>query len=282
MKKVFAFLLTLALSCSLSGCGGFEARLTRAAAQMKDLDSFHADMEADLSMSIQFIGKELDTDITLDVAGDILTDPLRVRMETAVSFPGSLTELVYCAEKDGDDCRVYCSADGGATWQKQEMGSDGLLMPLDLGGMIGQIGLFVNSAQSFTKAGTETIDGLSVVRYDGILSGFVVREALDMSDFPDMIAEQTGMELDMSGLDGREIPCSIWFDNASGRLIRYELELTEVMTDIVAQALRSALQAYGLEEMDNLADGVEVSRCGVVISLSQFNAVSEFELPSAS
>ena len=258
-KRLLALLLALGVMLMLSGCGGFETKLTRAAAQMKKLGSFHMDMDVDLTMSLSVLGESLDMGVGVNLANDMFTDPLKAKMDMTLNAPGSDGHMLYYMQKEGEDTVLYLSADGGATWEKRSVELGELPVQLNVNSAVRQVGLFLSAAKSFHEAGTESLDGQTTTRYDGTLEGSLVVEAMELTGILNTLSDQLGTELDESLFENRQLPTSLWFENKSGRLVRYEMDFTDVMADVVDQMLKTMLEAYGLGAIEGLPMSVELS-----------------------
>ena len=278
-KRLFAMILTLAMALSLSACGSFEARVARAAKKLQSTKSMHMDMSVSFDIALSMLGQELGIDFDMDVESDMFMDPLQAKMIMTMNSMGESSSILSYAEKNDESYTLYVSADDGTTWQKRSVDVSELPAQLNASNAMDQLSLFIESAQSFQEVGTEQINGSDAVRYDGTLKGEAVAKAMELSGILDTFSSQFGGELDLSAFDDSSIPASIWIDTKSGYIVRYDLDMTEIMGQVLKTMLSSTMESAGLADMSELVNGVELNNCLASVVLSQFNAVEPFQIP---
>ena len=281
IRTTMASILLIVMAFTLSGCGSFEARIARAASQMQKLDSMHMDIDLQFSLAVTLLGESVAMDYAMDIESDMFTDPLLARMDmTLQGFGESLPFQYYMEEEDGI-YTLYFTSDGGDSWQKQNFKSEEYPGNLATSNAVSQLALFSKSAKSFREMGTESINGSAALRYDGVLEGEIVSEALTQSGVAAMLSEQFGTPIDMSVFAGTSISASIWIDQKTGMIVRYDLDLTEAMNDVLKMALDAVLESAGVDGLEGLTSSVELKDCLFSTVLSQFDAVERFEIPAA-
>ena len=278
-KRILALALVLALAMSLAACGTFETKLMRAARKMQDTESLHMDMDVSFEIALGMLGSNVNMDFSLAVASDMFTDPLLAKMETTMSSMGESGHILSYAEKTDENYTLYVSADNGATWQNQSVSLDQLPSQLNASTAMQQIGLFADSAHSFQEVGTEKINGSDAKRYDGLIEGSAVSKALELSGVLEAFSSQFGAEIDLNEMESGSIPASLWIDAKTGYIVRYDLDMTEIMALVMKNVLASTMESAGLEDMEDLISGIELRACTASVTLSQFNEIEEFQIP---
>lgn len=282
-RKIAALLLALVLMLSLSACGSFETKMARAAQKMSKLESMRMDMDMDMTIGMSLFGESLDLDGKMTTKADIFTDPLKMRVRTSVEALDSAEESLSYMEKDGDDYTLYVSPDGGESWVSRTVDGEDLPAPA---ATKEQIALLLKWGASFEESEKETIRGSEATVYSGFIPGEDVAAAIEASGALDALAEVLEMDLgeaDFSGLG--DIPATIALDDRSGMVVRYTMDLTDVMGSVMDKLLDQLLQAIseeaGLGELDLKGLGLEISIGEVFVNaeLYDFDSVEPFEMP---
>lgn len=274
-KKILAFVLAAAMLLCLTGCGSFESKMVKAVKKMNDLQNFHMDMEVQMGLSMAMLGQSLDVDAKMIFGMDMQNEPMRSRIDMTVEALNTSEQALIYLEQSEDSYTVYASADGGATWEKEQVSAEET--PVQSGNMVGNMQMFISCAKSFQEAGTEEINGSAATRYDGEISGESIQTAIDMSGAKDILSENLGTELDEDSFTALgSIPCSLWIDNKSGMIVRYDMDMTAVMQSLLDDMIKEVLASQGLE---GVALELTLSKVTVSAVLSQFDQVGEITIP---
>lgn len=274
-KKILAFVLAAAMLLCLTGCGSFESKMVKAVKKMNDLQNFHMDMEVQMGLSMAMLGQSLDVDAKMIFGMDMQNEPMRSRIDMTVEALNTSEQALIYLEQSEDSYTVYASADGGTTWEKEQVSAEET--PAQSGNMVGNMQMFISCAKSFQEAGTEEINGSAATRYDGEISGESIQTAIDMSGAKDILSENLGTELDEDSFTALgSIPCSLWIDNKSGMIVRYDMDMTAVMQSLLDDMIKEVLASQGLE---GVALELTLSKVTVSAVLSQFDQVGEITIP---
>lgn len=274
-KRILAFVLLAAMLLCLSGCGSFESQITKAAKKMDALQSFHFDMDMQLEMSVTMLGESVDMDMDMDVSADMQLQPMCAKMDMTVDMLGESTHVLSYVEQDGTDYVSYSSTNDSVFWDKETMTLDEFAA---LGGDMEQsMQMFIACADSFEKTGTEQVNGADTTRYDGEISGESVRTAVASGMTFGAMSE--GLDMDLDELDDADlgsIPCSLWIDNKSRMLVRYDMDMTQVMGAVVGSLKEAMLEKEGLEGVDM---DLSIGKVTTSVVLSRFDQVDEIQIP---
>ncbi len=290
IKRLAAALLCLALVFSLAACGSFEQRMLKAATKMEKLSGYHVDTDWDFGMSVQFMGQSTEMDLRLASASDVQKSPFCVATELTTELMGesaSVLTFLTAGETEGS-YKAWVSVDGGTTWRTKTLTKDDLpKLALPSGGGW-PLAFLRECAASFAEAGREELNGSQATRYDGVIEGETVRQAVEVSGVLDALCQSAALEgLDLTeiveNLSGR-IPVSLWLDDRSGYIVRYEMDLTEVM-DSVWDSVQSQILRYegmdALEQLQRLGLKLNLDHVRMSAELSGFDAIGEIVLPEA-
>ena len=278
MKKtgrIIALILLAAMLLCLTGCGSFETRMARAAKKMAALQSAHMDMDMHMDFSASLLGESLDLDVNMENGIDMQTEPLRARMEIGMEVLGINMEMLMYMEQNGEEHTVYVSADDGKSWESESITAEEAKS--QTGDMKNNLKIFIDCAKSFQEAGIETVNGAEATRYDGEITGESLESALELSGAKEMLGEGLGAKLSADAFTGLEsIPCSVWIDNKSGMVVRYDMDMSQIMQSLMKDMMDEIFAAQGLEGVEMEMEFREVT---VSVVLSQFDAVGEILIP---
>lgn len=270
-KRILAFVLLAAMLLCLSGCGSFASKIAKASKKMGELQNYHMDMEMQIEMSMEVLGQSSDMDMTVTMGADIQEEPLRIKMNMTTKMLGESLQTLGYVEQDGTDLVSYSSDNGGAFWTKQTVTEE------DLPDMRQDMQMFADCVDSFQEAGKEQVNGSDATRYDGEISGESLNIAMEASGAWDIMGDSLGVELEEDDLtDLGSIPCSVWIDNKSGMIVRYDMDMTQVMNAMLDTMMGSILEQEGLDAGEMK---ISLGKVTTSIELSWFDQVGEIVIP---
>lgn len=286
MKKLLCALLVGALTLCLCACSGgirlfsapltLEQKLARAAEQMQQLKSLHMDLEACVGVTFNIAGESIYREEHTHNLLDLQTEPMKMYVEMQNDQPDEGSGYLCYAEQDGDTVNVYSSYDGGATWSRSTAPS---LTELPAQNTAQQALLLLSCAATFTETGKETVNGSEATVYSGLISGELVEQAVKASGVMDSVAEALGGLVTEDMLkDLGDIPVSIAIDDESCMLVRYTMDMSQVMQSLMERLLGSVLDQYGLEQTEAF---FKLEKVTLSVTLSQFDSVEEIVIPEA-
>lgn len=268
MKKALILALSLSLVLSLAACGSsapgedVSSDFARAQEAAAALESVHMDMDMNISFAISGGGQSVEMPMTMAMSMDSITEPMVCDSTISMNMFGAEFAARNYIEQDGESYVSYSSADNGATWTPQEMAES------DLGRFdaTGSIGFYVDIASNgFTLSGTEELDGVKALRYDGAVSGEQLNEAMALTGADEMLSAATDVQ--GATFEG-SMPMSIWLDSESFLPLRYDMDMSEIM---------SAYMQASLGETEGVT--VDVVTAAVSIRLSNFNCIDSIARP---
>lgn len=284
IKKTLAILLVLAMALSLAACGSFETKMARAARKMEKLQSYRMDMNLDMGFTMSLLGQSMALDMGMQGQADVLTDPMKMKMDMTLSVLDEEVQMLNYTEKDGEHFVTYVSPDGGDTWAKKSVDAG----EMSEFSVLDNFGLLFKLAGTFEKGDTVTVRGSEATAYSGLVQGEDIKALIGSTGVLDSLQEQLEVDLEDAAQaldDLGSVPVSIAIDNKSGMITRYTMDLTEVMQKLMPlvmdQAMASMAQEAGLEGLDlsKLGLTLDVDRVTAVVELYDFDAVASFEIP---
>ena len=96
-----------------------------------------------------------------------------------------------------------------------------------------------------------------------------------------MLSQQFEIDIDLSGFEDGSIPVSIWIDNNSGYIVRYDMDMSDIMSQVLKSVLRSMMQEAGLEDVEDLVSGVEMNGFVASVVYSRFDEIEAFQIPES-
>ena len=261
-KKLLAAALAAVLT--LAGCGTTvlsaeetKELLTLSQKTMATVESMAAEMTMEMDMSM---GEE--TAETTTVA-KILTqqNPLRMQMNLSATLEDG-TEAqnmqMYAEEEDGKLRTYVLAAD---TWYSQTM---------ELGSLAQynaeeNVTLYLSNLADFSAT--------EATKIEGTLKKDVLQKVLAESGMTETAAAMGVTEEQLAALTEsvKSLPLTLWID-ADGYVLKYEMNLTEVMQKIMDKAMEAAGST-------DASSAVKVEKTSISMVCSQFNAVKEITIP---
>lgn len=283
LKKLAALCLVLALALSLAACG-FSPKLARSAVEMEKIKNFHMDMELELGVALAMMGQASSIEMTVVEGMDVQREPLTVASEitTTVGEERELALGYLVPNESGEGYVLYVSTDGGESWDKQEIANSELSRHTGYSGTLDQLALLAKAARSFREAGTEMVNGAPATRYDGEIQGSDVTAALENTGLISSLGEQFGVELDAESLEiSGSIPTSVWVDESSGRVVRYEMDMAEAISSVWSVIMDQLAQDETFSALSSMGLSLSISKAHVIATLSRFDEIGEIILPES-
>ncbi len=291
MRKGLAAVLSLAMIlCLLTACGAGgggeksatdmtpEEVLAAASKNMDGLESMSYDMDMDMGFAIAIPSVEVDEklDMSSKSEADYIKEPMKMKMTMNMDMgTGEAMDMLMYLVQDGDTYITYTgleNEDGSFDWTRQEM-SD--LPDMSQYKAEDTMKLYLSSGEGFTENGTEEVNGVEAVRYDGVIKGEAMQEVMDSSGMTEQLAAMNlGAGEDLFKNAG-DLPISIWIDREQLLPVKYEMDMAAIMQYIMEKALAQQLEGLeGTEEMK-----MTVSKAFVSMTVKNFNSVEDFEVP---
>lgn len=273
MKKIISVLICMLTALVvLAGCGedSPEDIVAKAAEQLNSVESAAYDMTVDFDMTVA--DATIETETTASAA--CIVEPLQMEMNMKMDM-GQLGEISMqiFMEQQGDEYISYSTMDGGSAWTKETVADVSSMEQYDaLSGM----NIYLNSGTRFTEAGNENINGINVVRYDGVVAKEALEDVMEASGAADQLTQygisKEAAESVYADLDN--ISMSVWIDNNTGYPVKYEMDMSAVMGQILNEMLSQAGGEFG-------SMNITVDKMTISILMYDFNAVEKIEIPQA-
>ena len=280
MKRRFHTILAagliLSLSLALTACGSLvgggedspEAVLTRAQEAFEEISSMHYTIDMDMGFSAE--GESIEVATTAEA--DCIIEPMQMDMDMKMDMMGLFDmNLKMYMVQEGNSFTVYTGMDdgeGNMTWSKDTMEDLDYLSQYN-----GQTNmeLYLKNGTNFTENGTEEIAGVTATRYDGVIT----QESLDA------VMEASGVleQFETFGVEGMDemlsqmgdLPVSIWIDKESGLPVRYEMDMTAMMQNMMDKLIAQDAEAA--------ETAMTVDKCYLSMLCSDYNSVDAIQVP---
>lgn len=297
-KRFFALMLATVLTFSLVSCGdkgnnssttgGTETKtegnsesqvettteavdaMAAALENIKDVTNLETKMVMEMDMTISAQGQEqaMESITTMDMV--CFTDPTKIKMDMTMDMGdlGSVTQNIYGEVAEDGTCTMYLY--DGSSWQSQVVGAT----DLDQYDARSNILSVINEDTTYTLEGTEQVDGANAFKYSNVMKGDEMKEALISSGALDSVSS---LGLDSSQVDGMldglgEMTEYIWIDEATLYPVKYEVDMTEVMDNLMVNLVTAmGEQAEGMS--------INVPKMKMTMACSNFNNAADFTIP---
>lgn len=265
--RIFALALALLLAFALSACGdSFESAMARAIAELQKVQSQHMDMEVNIAMSAAAGGESVELPVSMSVSMDAVNEPMLAHAVMDMELMGESAAVEYYIEQNDGEYTMYI-ATGSLGWVAQSVSAD------DLGQFPAaeNVGFYLECASAFEKSGEEEINGSTASRYDGDVPADMLSEALKRSGAGELLGSLGLEESGAEGL-GAGMSLSVWLDKESGLPVRYRIDMSALMDELMSAALAAGADVSGVS--------MEIGEAVVDVTLSNFNGVSGLEIPA--
>ncbi len=260
----------LSLCLTLTGCGKEDASavILKAQENLQGISSMSYDMTVDINMESQ--GETLY--VTTTAAADYILQPLQMKLEMTASMNGTdgITSTSYLKEENGVR-KLYTGLDTGSQlfWQASQVEDMNSYTQYNASA---NLELYLSYAQSFEAKEEETVAGAETIRYDGLVPGETLGQVLDSSGITSQL-EDLGFSLsDQEALltEKEGLPISIWIEKETGMAVKYEMDMTSLMQDIVSD-IASGDSPFPAD--------LTVSRMFVSMTIRDINNIDAIEIP---
>ena len=272
LRKILA--VAAAMTVFVSGCGGskvdtaeIEVLLSQAKTTMATVESMAAEMTMEMDMGMN--GEIIETTTLASIRSQ--QNPLKMAMDMSMVMSDG-TEIdqmqMYAVEEDGHLHTYMSMADA---WYAETLELD----ELSQYNAEENMDLYLDNITSFTAAKQEEVNGIQATKITGVITGDAMEEAIAGSGLT-ASAESMGISEEMMADlydELGDLPVSLWID-AEGYVLKYELDMTEMMQKIMDESLK----AMGAAETDLKMD---IEKTAITMVCSEFNAVGEIEIPEA-
>ena len=276
IRNILAAGLVPVLVLALAACGGSagggaddaETVLAKAQAAFEQVRSMHYTMDMDMGFTADGETIAIET----NAEADYIVSPTQMDMDMNMSMMDlfDVTIKMYLVQEE-DGYTVYTGMDdgeGNITWSRDTMDD---LDNLSQYNASYSMELYLDNSTNFVENGTEEVAGITATRYDGVISQESLDEVMEASGVLEEF-EAFGVE----GLDDMlhemgDLPVSIWIDPDSGLPVKYEMDMTGMM-----QNMMDKLMAQD-EEMAETA--MTVDKCHLSMVCSDFNSIDTIHVP---
>ena len=276
--QLTAAVLALVLALGLSACGGESAApatpeevLTKAQEAMDSVTSMGYDMTMEMSLGVE--GMEQAVSLSSVTSADAVLSPLTMKAEMTTNMEEvmgeSLTMTMYVKEDNGSYMTAIGTPDASGTVAWETMTMDSLD---ELAGLDGKasMDLYLSSGSGFAEGATEMVGDVEATRYDGVIPGAKLEEALAatgvLSQMESLgLGDATTMFSEMG-----DLPMSIWVAKETYYPVKYEMDMAAMMQSILEKVL---------SDQAGMDVGLKVEKMNVSMVMRDFNQVGEIEIP---
>ena len=296
-KKTIAILLMLILVLSsLVACGNkgdaggsagssgdapvnssgktMEEVLLAAADNITKADSLSYKINMDMGMTV--FGMNMDTLMDADVK--TIQEPFSMEMLGKMDMGdlGNYDMKIY-AESDAEGITMYTGMemDGETSWMKTKAAIDSA--QISQYNAQSNIQVYMENAKNFKEVGEEEVEGAKTVRFDGTISGESIEKALEESGMSSQL-ETAGAEdaKDIYSEIG-EIPVSFWVDTEKELIVKYTIDMSETIKNMMDKALEEAKKEG--EEAAEMAGLFSMDRSIITTIITGINDVDAIVIP---
>ena len=242
-KKIASGALALAMMFTLAACGkeqsGADAASVMAAAQQELTKVSSMRYTYAMEMAISAEGESVE--MTVNGSAEMTMDPTAVKMTMNMDMLGmALKDVQIYMVSEGGQMVAYTGMDMTGAVQNQWYKSlaDDSGMNAEQYDAVEAFELYMKNGSNFKAVGTDTVQGASATRYEGVITSDMLEDTLEESGSLDnntsLLGEDSGAVL--AGLSG--IPITIWINDA-GLPVKYVFDMTSMMTELLQNSADS-------------------------------------------
>ena len=242
-KKIASGALALAMMFTLAACGkeqsGADAASVMAAAQQELTKVSSMRYTYAMEMAISAEGDSVE--MTVNGSAEMTMDPTAVKMTMNMDMLGmALKDVQIYMGSEGGQMVAYTGMDmtgaGQNQWYKSLADDSG--MNAEQYDAVEAFELYMKNGSNFKAVGTDTVQGASATRYEGVITSDMLEDTLEESGSLDNITSLLGEDYGdvLAGLSG--IPITIWINDA-GLPVKYVFDMTSMMTELLQNSADS-------------------------------------------
>lgn len=289
LRKFLALGLSLVMVLTLlAGCGSSGQKsaedlspqdaITQAMENLDNVKSMTYDMDMDMDFGMAMGDQELESlQIKTSAEADYILDPVTMKINMNMDMgDGESLDMISYLQKDGDAYVMYTGTeneDGTIEWSRSEMTD---LPDVEQYKAADSMKLYMSNGENFTENGTEKVNGMDAVRYDGIIKGEDLQEVMDTSGMSEQMAALNIGSAETLFSEAGDMPISIWIDKEQLLPVKYEMDMSAIMQSIMEKALASQLE--GLEGADAIK--ITVNKVLIAMDVKNYNQIDSIEIPA--
>ena len=271
-KKIAAGALALAMMFTLAACGkeqsGADAASVMAAAQQELTKVSSMRYTYAMEMAISAEGESVE--MTVNGSAEMTMDPIAVKMTMNMDMLGMALEniQIYMVPENGRMVTyVGMDMEGAGQNQWYKTLAEDATISTEQYNAVDSFELYMKNGSNFKAVGTETVQGVSATRYEGVISSDVLEETLEKSGNLDNIGSLLGEDYSDALAKMGGLPITIWISDA-GLPVKYVFD----MTSMVAELIKNTAE-------DNRDAGVSVDKVMMSMEVEGYNDISAITVP---
>lgn len=242
-RKIASGALALAMMFTLAACGkeegGADAASVMVAAQQELTKVSSMRYTYTMEMAISAEGQSVE--MKVDGTADVTMNPYAAKMTMNMDMLGmALKDVQIYMVSEGGQMVAYTGMDmtgaGQNQWYKSLADDSG--MNAEQYDAVEAFELYMKNGSNFKAVGTDTVQGASATRYEGVISPDMLEDTLEESGSLDNITSLLGDDYSdvLSKLGG--IPITIWVNDA-GLPVKYVFDMTGMVTELIKNSADS-------------------------------------------
>lgn len=187
---------------------------------------------------------------------------------------GSFSATVY-AQQEGETYTTY--TDVGGQWFRETASAE----LLEQYNASAEMNSYLSSTDQWTFQQEEELDGKTVLKFSGTVTGSQVSALMEESGVLDSLGTMQQLGVSTENLQGMlqdlgDMTIEMWIDPEICYPVRYEMDMTQVCNTLMEHVLQV------LEDMGQSTDGVSIQypQVQMTMTCSDINSAPDFEIPA--
>ena len=259
----------------------FAVAIANANEKLSHVNSMHMDMIMNMDMTITMAYGELKQSMPVDMnmtySMDAVNDPYGLQADVSLSTSTnseSMSGKIYIT-REGDNLIQYITEDDGITWKKKVNPKEEQLpqSPSET------LDLFSSEGVNLQLIGMEEVNGKPAKVYSGTIDGKLLQQILNSTGAMNELTEAMGADMSEEGLANlSDLDVTIMIDAESGLPVRYVIDMTNAMKDLMMTALMASM---GGEIPEGIEIDLDIAAMLIDMTMSNFDAVDPIVIPEA-
>ena len=263
-RKIASGALALAMMFTLAACGkengGADAASVMVAAQ-QELTKISS-MRYTYAMEMAISAEGQSVEMKVDGTADVTMNPYAAKMTMNMDMLGmALKDVQIYMVSEGGQMVAYTGMDmtgaGQNQWYKSLADASG--MNTDQYDAVEAFELYMKNGSNFKAVGTDTVQGASATRYEGVITSDMLEDTLEESGSLESITSLLGEDYSsaLAGMSG--IPITVWINDA-GLPVTELLQSSEDSEDADATVDKfiMSMEVLGYNDVDAITVPQEV------------------------
>lgn len=245
--------------------------MQKAKEAFENVSSVHSILEINMNMQVQ--DAEMNMALQMGVYQNKSEDIQKTETVISLGDFGSQAITTYIDLKNDIS---YTTEDGGMSWKKEEIDGESAFASADNG----QIFDILTGIRNYEENGSETINGIAAVRYDGFIEKETLKDMINNTGILEQIGTDGLSDAKINEICDKigEIGVSVLIDPNTNLPQKMSMDLTKLVKETLEVKQRENADDSGESKgSESAADSLK--QCTMTYTLTDYNKLTPIEIP---